>query len=124
MSKNFSCRSDKFEDQYEGTFSELPMKKSENCLSTILILKFYKTHREQVATVGILMNMNRLPCGKYSRKTQRDWPSTIGRLQNALAQKIITNSLLARCYIDYKRIHPFDDMFFPFYSREKLSIRA
>jgi hypothetical protein len=27
-------------------------------------------------------------------------------------------------YIDYKRIHPFDDMFFPFYSREKLSIRA
>jgi hypothetical protein len=22
MSKNFSCRSDKFEDQYEGTFSE------------------------------------------------------------------------------------------------------
>jgi hypothetical protein len=38
--------------------------------------------------------------------------STIGRLQNALAQ-IITNSLLAGNYIDYKRI-PFDDMFFRF----------
>jgi hypothetical protein len=29
--------------------------------------------------------MNRLPCGKYSRKTQRIGQSTIGRLQNALA---------------------------------------
>jgi hypothetical protein len=42
-------RSDKFEDQYEGTFSEPTYEEIRNCLSTILILKFYKTHREQVA---------------------------------------------------------------------------
>jgi hypothetical protein len=50
MSKKlFMSRSDKFEDQYEGTFSEPTYEEIRNCLSTILILKFYKTHREQVA---------------------------------------------------------------------------
>jgi hypothetical protein len=32
-------RSDKFEDQYEGTFSEPTLKKSENYRLTILIFK-------------------------------------------------------------------------------------
>jgi hypothetical protein len=70
------------------------------------------------------MNMNPL-CGKYSRKTQRDsHPITIGRLQNALAPKITNKQFIGEVnYIDYKKIHPFDDMFFPFYSNEKREVR-
>jgi hypothetical protein len=42
-------RSDKFEDQYEGTFSEPTLKKSENIDWQSWFLKFYKIHREKVA---------------------------------------------------------------------------
>jgi hypothetical protein len=46
--------------------------------------------------------------------------STIGRLQNALAPENNYKQYIGEVnYIDYKRIHPFDDMFFPFYSKEK-----
>jgi hypothetical protein len=44
--------------------------------------------------------------------------STIGRLQNALAPENNYKQFIEVNYIDYKRIHPFDDMFFPFYSRK------
>jgi hypothetical protein len=59
------------------------------------------------------MNMNRLPCGKYSRKTQRTGhQSTIGRLQNALAPENNYKQFIGEVnYIDYKEYIPFDDMF-------------
>jgi hypothetical protein len=59
------------------------------------------------------MNMNRLPCGKYSRNTEGlAIQSTIGRLQNALAPENNYKQFIGEVnYIDYKRIHPFDDMF-------------
>jgi hypothetical protein len=79
MSKKlFMSRSDKFEDQYEGTFSEPTYEEIRKLsIDNPDFLKFYKTHREQVAISSYIMNMNRLPCGKYSRKTQRDWPSNL-----------------------------------------------
>jgi hypothetical protein len=48
--------------------------------------------------------------------------STIGRLQNALAPENNYKQYIGEVnYIDYKRIHPFDDMFFPFIQTKKLS---
>jgi hypothetical protein len=66
------------------------------------------------------MNMNRLPCGKYSRKHRGlAIQSTIGRLQNALAPENNYKQFIGEVnYIDYKRIHPFDDMFFRFIKRK------
>jgi hypothetical protein len=50
MSKNFMSRSDKFEDQYEGTFSEPTYEEIRKLsIDNPDFLKFYKTHREQVA---------------------------------------------------------------------------
>jgi hypothetical protein len=120
-------RSDKFEDQYEGTFSEPTYEEIRNCLSTIL-LKFYKTHREQVAISSWHINEYE-SFAMWQIFTQNTEglaiQSTIGRLQNALAPENNYKQFIGEVnYIDYKRIHPFDDMFFPFYSREKLSIRA
>jgi hypothetical protein len=46
--------------------------------------------------------------------------STIGRLQNALAPENNYKQFIGEVnYIDYKRIHPFDDMFFPFLFKRK-----
>jgi hypothetical protein len=46
--------------------------------------------------------------------------STIGRLQNALAPENNYKQFIGEVnYIDYKRIHPFDDMFFPFLFKKK-----
>jgi hypothetical protein len=54
------------------------------------------------------MNMNRLPCGKYSQNTGTGHQSTIGRLQNALAPENNYKQFIGEVnYIDYKRIHPF-----------------
>jgi hypothetical protein len=63
------------------------MKKSENCLSTILILKFYKTHREQVAISSWHINEYEsfAMWQIFTQNTGTGHQSTIGRLQNALA---------------------------------------
>jgi hypothetical protein len=46
--------------------------------------------------------------------------STIGRLQNALAPENNYKQFIGEVnYIDKKRIHPFDDMFFPFLFKRK-----
>jgi hypothetical protein len=49
--------------------------------------------------------------------------STMRRLQNALAPENNYKVYGEVNYIDYKRIHPFDDVF-PFLFKKKLSIRA
>jgi hypothetical protein len=70
-------RSDKFEDQYEGTFSEPTMKIRESVYPDFL--KFYKTHREQVAISSWHINeYESFACGKYSQNTE-DWPSIYNR---------------------------------------------
>jgi hypothetical protein len=50
--------------------------------------------------------------------------STIGRLQNALAPENNYKQFIGEVNYDYKRIHPFDDMFPVFIQEKKLSIRA
>jgi hypothetical protein len=40
-------RSDKFEDQYEGTFSEPTFEEIKNYRLIIRLLKYYKIHREK-----------------------------------------------------------------------------
>jgi hypothetical protein len=66
------------------------------------------------------MNMNRLPCGKYSRKTQRTGhQSTIGRLQNALAPENNYKQFIGEVNMITKEYIPFDDMFFPFLFKRK-----
>jgi hypothetical protein len=53
------------------------------------------------------MNMNPLPCGKYSRKTVKDWPYNLGRLQTLAPENNYKQFIGEVNYIDYKRIHPF-----------------
>lgn len=71
MSKKlFMSRSDKFEDQYEGTFSEPTFEEirkiSENNPE---FLDTYKSQRKMLSSaVGILMNMNLSQCGRFLRK--------------------------------------------------------
>jgi hypothetical protein len=67
------------------------------------------------------MNMN--PCHVAILFTQNTEglaiQSTIGRLQNALAPENNYKQFIGEVnYIDYKRIHPFDDMFFRFIQRK------
>jgi hypothetical protein len=54
-------RSDKFEDQYEGTFSEPTYEEIRKLsIDNPDFLKFYKTHREQVAISSWHINEYRL----------------------------------------------------------------
>jgi hypothetical protein len=63
------------------------------------------------------MNIESLPC-KANLFTQNTEglaiQSTIGRLQMHWLQKTLKQFIGEVNYIDYKRIHPFDDMFFRF----------
>jgi hypothetical protein len=45
--KLFMSRSDKFEDQYEGTFSEPTFEEIKVSADNPDFLKYYKTHREK-----------------------------------------------------------------------------
>jgi hypothetical protein len=47
--KTFMSRSDKFEDQYEGTFSEPTFEEIKKLSINNGLLQYYKTHREKVA---------------------------------------------------------------------------
>jgi hypothetical protein len=60
----------------------------------------------------------------FTQNTGTGHPSTIGRLQNALAPENNYKQFIEVNYIDYKRIHPFDDIFPVFIQKKKLSIRA
>jgi hypothetical protein len=69
-------RSDKFEDQYEGTFSEPTYEEIRKLsIDNPDFLKFYKTHREQVAISSWHINEYEFACGKYSR-TRNTLPTT------------------------------------------------
>jgi hypothetical protein len=115
-------RSDKFEDQYEGTFSEPTYEEIRKLsIDNPDFLKFYKTHREQVAISSWHINEYEsfAMWQIFTQNTEGLAIQTIGRLQNALAPENNYKQFIRVNYIDYKRIHPFDDMFFRFYSREK-----
>jgi hypothetical protein len=118
-------RSDKFEDQYEGTFSEPTYEEIRKLsIDNPDFLKFYKTHREQVAISSWHINEYE-SFAMWQIFTQNTEglaiQSTIGRLQNALAPENIYKQFIGEVnYIDYKKEYiPFDDMFFPFLFKRK-----
>jgi hypothetical protein len=118
-------RSDKFEDQYEGTFSEPTFeeikKLSENNPE---FLSYYKSHREKVVVSSWHINEYE-SFAMWQIFTQNSEglaiQSTIGRLQKALEAEKDFNQFIGEVnYIDYKKEYiPFDDMFFPFLFKRK-----
>lgn len=123
--KLFMSRSDKFEDQYEGTFSEPTFEEikrlSEN---NTTFLKYYKSHREKVVISSWHINEYE-SFAMWQIFTQNSEglaiQSTVGRLQKALAVEKESQQFIGEVnYIDYKKEYiPFDDLFFPFLFKRK-----
>ena len=123
--KLFMSRSDKFEDQYEGTFSEPTFEEIKKLsIDNPDFLHFYKTHREKVAVSSWHINEYE-SFAMWQIFTQNSEglaiQSTITRLQNALSPENNYNQYIGEVnYIDYKKEYiPFDDMFFPFLFKRK-----
>ena len=123
--KLFMSRSDKFEDQYEGTFSEPTFeeikKLSENNPE---FLDYYKSKREKVVVSSWHINEYE-SFAMWQIFTQNSEglaiQSTVERLKNALKLETNFNQYIGQVnYIDYKKEHiPFDDSFFPFLFKRK-----
>ncbi|WP_269684075.1 hypothetical protein [Flavobacterium lacustre] len=123
--KLFMSRSDKFEDQYEGTFSEPTFEEIKKLATDNPdFLNFYKTHREKLAISSWHINEYE-SFAMWQIFTQNSEglaiQSTIGRLQKALKPETNINQYIGEVnYIDYKKEYiPFDDMFFPFLFKRK-----
>ncbi|MBG6110722.1 hypothetical protein H4V97_001193 [Flavobacterium sp. CG_23.5] len=123
--KLFMSRSDKFEDQYEGTFSEPTFEEIRKLsIDNPDFLNYYKSHREKVAISSWHINEYE-SFAMWQIFTQNSEglaiQSTIGRLQNALNPETNFDQYIGEVnYIDYKKEYiPFDDMFFPFLFKRK-----
>ena len=123
--KLFMSRSDKFEDQYEGTFSEPTFEEIKKLsIDNPDFLNYYKTHREKVAISSWHINEYE-SFAMWQIFTQNSEglaiQSTIGRLQESLVPETNFNQYIGEVnYIDYKKEHiPFDDLFFPFLFKRK-----
>ena len=123
--KLFMSRSDKFEDQYEGTFSEPTFEEIKKLsIDNPDFLNYYKTHREKVAIGSWHINEYE-SFAMWQIFTQNSEglaiQSTIGRLQESLVLETNFKQYIGEVnYIDYKKEHiPFDDMFFPFLFKRK-----
>ena len=129
--KLFMSRSDKFEDQYEGTFSEPTFEEIRKLsINNPDFLNYYKIHREKVAISSWHINEYE-SFAMWQIFTQNSEglaiQSTIGRLQKAVQSETVIKQYIGEVnYIDYKKEYiPFDDLFFPFlYKRKSFSIRA
>jgi hypothetical protein len=126
MSKKlFMSRSDKFEDQYEGTFSEPTFEEIRKlAIDNPEFLDYYKTHREKVVISSWHLNEYE-SFAMWQIFTQNTEglaiQSTIGRLQKALAFDHQFEQHIGEVnYIDYKKEYiPFDHDFFPFLFKRK-----
>lgn len=123
--KLFMSRSDKFEDQYEGTFSEPTFEEIKKLSKDNPdFLNYYKKHREKVAISSWHINEYE-SFAMWQIFTQNTEglaiQSTIGRLQQSLQiEKEYQQYIGEVNYIDYKKEHiPFDDLFFPFLFKRK-----
>ncbi|WP_166921885.1 DUF2971 domain-containing protein [Flavobacterium poyangense] len=123
--KLFMSRSDKFEDQYEGTFSEPTFEEIKKlAIDNPDFLNYYKTHREKVAISSWHINEYE-SFAMWQIFTQNSEglaiQSTIGRLQKALKPENNFDQYIGKVnYIDYKKEYiPFDDSFFPFLFKRK-----
>ena len=123
--KLFMSRSDKFEDQYEGTFSEPTFEEIKKlAINNPDFLDYYKTHREKVAISSWHINEYE-SFAMWQIFTQNSEglaiQSTIRRLQKALEPEKNLKQYIGQVnYIDYKKEYiPFDDLFFPFLFKRK-----
>ena len=123
--KLFMSRSDKFEDQYEGTFSEPTYEEIKKLsIDNPDFINYYKTHREKVAISSWHINEYE-SFAMWQIFTQNSEglaiQSTIGRLQKALNPEENFKQYIGEVnYIDYKKEYiPFDDLFFPFLFKRK-----
>ncbi|CAN1567046.1 hypothetical protein MCETHM1_02964 [Flavobacteriaceae bacterium] len=123
--KLFMSRSDKFEDQYEGTFSEPTFEEIKKLsINNPDFLNYYKTHREKVAISSWHINEYE-SFAMWQIFTQNSEglaiQSTVKRLQDALIPEKNYKQYIGEVnYIDYKKEYiPFDDMFFPFLFKRK-----
>ncbi|MEO7976086.1 hypothetical protein [Flavobacterium sp.] len=121
----FMSRSDKFEDQYEGTFSEPSFEEIKKLAAdNPEFLNYYKTHREKVAVSSWHINEYE-SFAMWQIFTQNSEglaiQSTIGRLQKAVQPETNFDQYIGEVnYIDYKKEYiPFDDLFFPFLFKRK-----
>lgn len=123
--KLFMSRSDKFEDQYEGTFSEPTYEEIKKLsIDNPDFLNYYKTHREKVAISSWHINEYE-SFAMWQIFTQNSEglaiQSTISRLEKALKPETNFIQYIGEVnYIDYKKEYiPFDDVFFPFLFKRK-----
>ncbi|WP_281637516.1 DUF2971 domain-containing protein [Flavobacterium marginilacus] len=123
--KLFMSRSDKFEDQYEGTFSEPTFEEIKKLsIDNPDFLNYYKTHREKVAVSSWHINEYE-SFAMWQIFTQNSEglaiQSTVKRLQESLHPENNYKQYIGEVnYIDYKKEYiPFDDMFFPFLFKRK-----
>lgn len=123
--KLFMSRSDKFEDQYEGTFSEPTFEEIKKLAAdNPEFLNYYKTHREKVAISSWHINEYE-SFAMWQIFTQNSEglaiQSTIERLQKAVRRENNFDQYIGEVnYIDYKKEYiPFDDLFFPFLFKRK-----
>ncbi|MCB6098912.1 hypothetical protein [Flavobacterium psychrophilum] len=123
--KMFMSRSDKFEDQYEGTFSEPTFEEIKKiAANNPEFLYYYKSHREKVAISSWHTNeYESFAMWQIFTKNQEGLAiqSTIGRLKEALQLEKKSKQHIGEVnYIDYKKEYiPFDDNFFPFLFKRK-----
>lgn len=121
----FMSRSDKFEDQYEGTFSEPTYEElTKIAKNNPEFLNNYKSHRENVVISSWHINeYESYAMWQIFTKNQEGLAiqSTIGRLQESLApEKEYEQHIGEVEYIDYKKEYiPFDNNFFPFLFKRK-----
>ncbi|GAA3780816.1 hypothetical protein [Flavobacterium ginsengiterrae] len=123
--KLFMSRSDKFEDQYEGTFSEPTYEEIKKLAAdNPEFLNYYKIHREKVAISSWHINeYESFAMWQIFTKNNEGLAiqSTIGRLQKAVKPENTFDQYIGEVnYIDYKKEYiPFDDLFFPFLFKRK-----
>lgn len=123
--KLFMSRFDKFEDQYEGTFSEPTFEEIKKiAVNNPKFLDFYKSHREKIVISSWHTNeFESFAMWQIFTKNNEGLAiqSTIGRLKTALTPEKHFEQYIGEVnYIDYKKEHiPFDDSFFPFLFKRK-----
>ncbi len=121
----FMSRSDKFEDQYEGTFSEPTFEEMRKLSEhNPAFLDYYKTHREKVVISSWHINeYESYAMWQIFTKSSEGLAirSTLGRLQKALLPEFEFKQYIGEVnYIDYKKEYiPFEDAFFPFLFKRK-----
>lgn len=123
--KLFMSRSDKFEDQYEGTFSEPTFEEIKKIAeNNPNFLDYYKSHREKVVISSWHANeYESFAMWQIFTKNNEGLAiqSTIGKLKSSLQPEKKFEQYIGEVnYIDYKKYFiPFEDTFFPFLFKRK-----